>query len=1230
MELTFIIKGLFCPPDSCCPQQRSETELIRNNHFAKKILRIMKITVALLFFFLLNSNAKSYSQTITYKGNNVTLNKLFDVIKKQTGFSFVVDQALLNYTTSVNLKVVNAPLKEVLDLALGKQGISYSILHNTIVVNVDEEKVGLQDVRSVLITGAVLDKEKNPIPGVSVRSKSNSALQTVTDKDGRFAIRLENADDILVFSYIGFETLEIELKGLLVLEVMLKEKASALDEVVISTGYQDIKRKDLPGEVQSLKVADILTPGINRLDQLLEGRVTGLTFMQNSGQVGAAPRLRIRGTSTILGNQEPLWVLDGIVLTDPVNVDPAQINNLDFVNLLSNSISGLNPDDIDQIDILKDASATAIYGARAANGVIVITTKRGKQGPPVFSYSAAGTFTQRPHYSDRSVFVMNSKDRVDVSREMIERKMVYQNLTIPTGYEAAVQDYYAGKIDYTEFQRLVSLYETTNTDWFDVITRDVLSTKHTLSISGGDPAVRYYGSLGYNNEQGTINGESLNGYTTNVGINANLKKFTLQFGLNANTGTSKYIPTEVGALNYAYNTSRAIPALNPDGSPYFYQRNNDYSMSYLYNVQEDMDNASKLTRFSTAMLTSKLGYQIYRDLGISATISYSTASTNEETSFTEKTFYIKKLTNDGLSASLAPLGGELREASTVKNSYTARLQSDYNKSFGSAGKHRIQASVGGELSSTKYDGFAITRRGYAQDRGKTFYSIPTTFGAYYNLINNTPQFMGIVNEQLTNILSVYAASTYSYDERYLISGSIRSDASNQFGQQANSRFQPIYAIAGRWSIKNDLLKELNWINDLALRASYGFQGNMIDNQTSQLVLQRSANNVIYNSLTSTVTNLPNPDLSREKTSSTNLGLDFSLFAGKLNGTLSYFYKKTTDAFLTKAVSEINGVNQYVVNQGDLTNQGFEVSLSFMPVNNSIGKDGKRGFSWRIDPQLGQVINKLITAAVSSKTNLVQNTINVSNLLNGNVQIAGKPLYTFYSFRYQGLSNADGSPIFYNTADSLKLSYNGQTPAEVYFQVLDESGTRIPILQGGISNSFGYRNFSLSTNFAYSLGNKVRLLKIASSYGTSNSGSTITPYPQQNLRQEFVDRWRKPGDENFTNIPGLKVNPVNVSPWWNGLPYSWATDVYEMYDNSDLRVVSGDYLKLQSASFRYNLENNLCKSLGLKSAYIGLSGTNLFTIAHKDLKGQDPAQSGQTPQINLSIRPTYSFNLNVTF
>ena len=432
-------------------------------------------------------------------------------------------------------------------------------------------------------------------------------------------------------------------------------------------------------------------------------------------------------------------------------------------------------------------------------------------------------------------------------------------------------------------------------------------------------------------------------------------------------------------------------------------------------------------------------------------------------------------------------------------------------------------------------------------------------------------------------------------------------------------------------MKANILRDVNWVNGLSVRSSFGYQGNMLSEQTPELIIKKGNMNDYFGEYESNIQHYPNPDLRWEKTGAFNGSVDFALFNNRIRGTFSYFYKKTKDAFLSKTVADINGVETYVINSGTVENKGFEMSFNFTPIKAgaNIG-----GFRWDIDPQIGQVLNTLLTKAVNNNSfEREQDEIFYTNYLDGSALIEGEPLNTFFSYKFKGLSPEDGRPMFYDVEEELKDEYLKMEREDVFRRVMKVSGTRVPVLQGGVSNTFSYKRMSLSFNLSYSFGSKIRLMQL---YGANQNGTTVAPLPERNVRREFVKRWQRPGDEKHTNIPGLLSNAEysrTLSPWWGRSDYNsikFADNIWQMYDNSDIRTVSGNYLKLQSFVFNYTLPEEFCKKLLLKTAYIGISGSNLFTICSSKLKGQDPSQSGTTDKLNLSIRPSYSVNLGITF
>ena len=355
-------------------------------------------------------------------------------------------------------------------------------------------------------------------------------------------------------------------------DFMLEDNSQSLGEAVV-TGYGTISTREKTSAITSLKMEEILMPGMTSLEQALEGRVPDMVFMQNSGEVGATARMRIRGTSTLIGNREPLWVLDGIPLSDPVDVTNDQLNDPDYINYIGNAISGINPQDIERVDVLKDAAATALYGTRAANGVIVVTTKKGEPGPPRITYNSQLKYTARPRYSDRDIYLMNSQERVQFGQELMNLHYTFPNHMTMVGYEGAYHRFVTGQTDYNGFLAEVQRAETVNTDWFKLLTHDTFNHNHTVALSGGSETARYYASLGYNREEGVQLHHNNDRYTASLNMQTRIAKvIQANIRLNANVQKKTQLPGEIDLLGYAYGTTRALPAFNNDGSYFFYQR----------------------------------------------------------------------------------------------------------------------------------------------------------------------------------------------------------------------------------------------------------------------------------------------------------------------------------------------------------------------------------------------------------------------------------------------------------------------------------------------------------------------------------------------------------------------------------------------------------------------------------------------------------------------------------
>lgn len=1188
----------------------------------RKPLLFKKLCLFLFIFAATPVLGKEYSQNqkMEISLNNVSVETLIKQIKSQLGLDFLYNIKEIERNGNVTIKM-KGTVEEILREAFKEKELGFSMMNNVIVIKPQDPQE-----KTMTVSGIVKDNGGSPLPGVTVIMKGTK-VGVSTDVQGQFKIVLpQTGNVILLFSFVGMKTKAVTYKGQEMLTVEMEEDNSELDEVVV-TGYQVIDKRHLTSAITSVKAEDILVPGMTSIEQALEGRIPELMMMTNSGEVGVTPRIRIRGTSTMLGNQEPLWVLDGIILSDPVKVETEELNNPDYVNIIGNAIAGINPQDIERIDILKDASATALYGVRAANGVIVVTTKKGAIGKARVSYNHSSKLVRRPRYSDKNINLMNSQERVKFGKDLTDLHYVFPGGMPMVGYEGALYRLQTGRTDYAGFLEEVKYYETINTDWFDILTRDSYSHSHNIGVSGGSEDMRYYASIGYDKDNGATKTTFTERYTARVNLNATiLKKVQMGFSLSGNIQNKNHLMDEINAMDYAYNTTRALPCYNKDGSLFFYDnnvyKNGQVSQAdkFQYNILNEINNSSNSYEGNGLTLNLDLKYDIIPRWDVSVTGSYSTSRTLQEKWWGEKTNYISRLRNGeygeepnpGEAGNCElPYGGVYITSNTSNDSYTLRLQSNYRQLFGIEDQHLITAAVGVDVNSSLYKGIKDENRGFIKERGLQFIDQVDLdeFPHYANWLNQNHREL---SNNITNRLGAYLTMTYGYKQHFTVNANARFDASNKFGNRSNEKLLPVWSVSGMWNLTQNVLKDATFISEMKIRGSYGKQGNMLDGQSPNLIIKQGVVDPYYGENVSTVQTLPNPNLRWEQTTQVNGGVDISFFESRLSLGGSIYYKKTTDCFSPINVSSVNGVRQYTINNGDLSNSGYSITLYATPLK--VGD-----FKWSLSTYYSGNFNEVKSGNVEKYT--------YQDYLNGTALVSGEAIGTFYSYQFLGLNPVNGTPMFDDYSDRRHLMEN-KTLEEAVKMVMEVSGKREPVFSGNLTNNFTYKGFSVSMNLAYSLGSKVRLFALYEPVAQGVKSDA-------NVRKEFTNRWMVPGDEKHTNVPVI-MNPShpdysNTYGHYSGEKgfQQFATSVWDMYDKSDMRVVSGNYLKCQSFSFRYNFEKKQLKKTPFSSANVSFNATNLFTISAKELKGQDPSQAGfAKPQ--LSVRPNYTLAFSVSF
>lgn len=702
------------------------------------------------------------------------------------------------------------------------------------------------------VQGVVISSEDNlPLIGASVYvtaedlKKAGSAQTTmgvITDVDGQFSIAIPAGITRFFCSYVGYDVLEVKLvPGKEHYEITLHASSQMLDAVVV-TGYQTVERRKLTAAVSKLDISDETIGAVKSIDQALAGQIAGLSVSPTSGAPGAPAKIRIRGTASLNGTQDPLWVLDGIPLEGTDVPEPDELN--DITNMKQSSIAGLNPADIENITILKDAAATAIYGARAANGVIVITTKKGKVGKPVISFSSRFTYT--PTLSLDRLNLLNSAEKVGLEMDMI------RNNYSPDNHKGGVYNILSNYNELSAFQNggwdalssdtqaAINRLKSVNTNWGDILFRDAFSQEYNLSLSGGTERVTYYTSFGYYKEDGNVDGVGMDRFNlvgkTSYKVNSILKVGASMFA-NRRKNTN-YLTDAYGMSNPVFYSRKA--------NPYFelYDKNGNYNYDYdiqnntdkdlgfnIFEERQNTSNESVVNSFSSIFdaelrfndkwkLTSQFGYQLEKT---------SREEIADWESYAMRYYYkLSEYSQGGETKHFLPEGGMQKSYENSNSQITWKAMGEYRDSFNDI--HELEVMAGTELRKTWYE--TLFSAGYGFDR-KTLTTKPVIF-PNESYATSFPLHQTTYKENA--YVSFYSTASYSLLNRYTVGGSIRFDGSDLFGVDKKYRYLPLYSVSALWRLSQEpFMQQAKWVDNLVFRASYGLQGN-IDKNTSPFLL----------------------------------------------------------------------------------------------------------------------------------------------------------------------------------------------------------------------------------------------------------------------------------------------------------------------------------------------------------------------------------------------------------
>ncbi|GGF23192.1 SusC/RagA family TonB-linked outer membrane protein [Flavobacterium limi] len=1089
------------------------------------------------------------------------------------------------------------------------------------------------------ITGIIQDEsDKSPIPGASIFVENNSisnktsmagiiessTIGTTTDFDGKFQLKIAKNVTSLRVTFMGYVSYTLDLSAQRDYTINLKSETAKLQEVVV-TGYQKIEKRKLTAAVSKIDMAAIQQTGVSSIDQLLVGQIAGVAVSTPSGAPGAPAKIRIRGTASLSGTQDPLWVLDGLPLEGnevPKNYDK---DNIDLLN--NYSIAGLNPDDIKDITILKDAAATAIYGARAANGVIVVTTKKGKSGKMVVSFNTNVFITQRPDFSKLNL--MNASQKVDLELDMASRAdLTYRDnvgeISRILNGSNELAAYRSGGFSALSpaTQQSINNLRNNNTNWGNLIYQNAVNTQHGLSLSGGGEKSDYYFSLGYFDEKGTTIGTGFKRYNLTLKNNFEITdKFKVGVGIfGSESKTTSYL-TDTDAYtnpsNYSRNVNPYLTPYNADGSYKYDQDIAGYSERYVpFNILEERENTSYdlKTRAVKALLDAE--YKITRDLKATSQLGLQLDNTSSEKFADKDTYYTRKekersryFTNGAYNYFL-PEGGIIQNGNTDFFQYNLKTMVNYSKTFGE--KHEVEAMVGNELRRNYAT--TVSTKGFGFDKN-TLTTKPIMF-PNSSFANNDIYKTYQKSENENAFASFFATASYTYNRKYSVFGSVRYDGSDLFGVDPKYKYLPLWSTSASWTVsEEDFLKDNLTLSNLRLRASYGLQGN-IDKNTSPFVVGRYGNATILPGQTEqtiSVENPPNDKLRWEKTTNTNLGMDLGLFNNRISIVTDFYGRKSTDLIGLRAVPFENGFEYSNMNWAQVTNKGYEITLSTRNID-------LPNFKWNTSINFSH-----------NKSNVDRIEVRDTDLLPSR---EGLPVNAVFGLRTNGIDE-NGYPLFVNKngetvnaqtffklydpyADFFpgELTESSLTPTE-YRDLFVYLGDRDPKFTGGITNTIKVHNFDFTVAAAFNL--KQTVVKTPPYSGTEVDRG-------QNYSTDILNAWSP--TNTSSNLPGITGKDSGTGDSW--MAYQWFSSATPLNWNNylDTWVSEMSYMRLSSMRLGYTFPKAFTDHINIQSIRFNVEARNLFVIS-SDFKGYfDPETYG-----NIYAQPvpkSFTIGCNVTF
>ena len=1081
------------------------------------------------------------------------------------------------------------------------------------------------------ISGTVISADDNePLMGANILVEGTQT-RAITDINGKFTLKDVKSNATLVVSMIGMRTEKVKAKD--GMRILLQSEFTQMTEVV-ATGQQQIDKRLFTGAATKVDAEKIKLSGMADVSRSLEGRVAGVQVTNVTGTFGASPKIRVRGATSIYGNSKPLWVVDGVIYEDNVDVSADDLASGDAKTLISSAVAGLNSDDIESFTILKDGSATSIYGARAMGGVIVVTTKRGSKGRASVNYTGEFTTRFKPSYNNYNI--MNSQEMMGIYKEMYDKgwlqldNMVNAQNTGIYGYmfqQLRAYDPVTGTfgLQNTEAARNAYLQaaEFRNTDWFDLLFSNGLQQNHSVSISGGTDRSQNYFSMSVLTDPGQfVNRSSVNRYTFNGNTSYDILKdkkgcdllsvklaaqgsYRKQEAPGSLNRTTDVVTGEVkrdfdiNPFSYALNTSRCLdPNIN-------------YTRFYTgFNIFDELEYNYNDINVTEMMFRGELEYKPIKSVRLNGLISSRISHTKRQHNVMDKAnqanayragvdeqddnssvrdnnslLYTDPDNELALPESILPSGGIKYQYDDNMRSNTFRFMASYNNVFeDKAGReHTLNGMAGTEYSSVRRTATTWTGWGYQFENGGITY---TPYLWLKQMNEENTEYFG-ESYTLTNTLAYYGQVNYNYDQRYTLNGTFRYEGTNRLGKSHQSRWLPTWNVSGSYDLTNEKFMEntKSWLSQVKFRGSYSLTADtgpswvtnaepIFMTQNAWRPFTSAAETQIY------ISSLGNSELTYEKKHEWNFGLDLSFLKDRIALTFDVYGRNNYDLIGRTYTQGAGGEIAKYANVADMKSYGVELGLSTVNID-------KGGFKWTSDFIFSKARNEITSLEVASRA---------VDLVTGlGYAIEGYPVRSIFSYQFAGL-NDEGLPQVYNEEGNKTIGDVNFQETENLKNFLVYEGPSDPTFYGSFNNVFTYKakkwgKLDLEVFITYAGGNVVRLDPVFSSAYSDLSA----------LPREFKNRWMVAGDEAMTTIPTI-ASRNQVDRYGS---YTMRT-AYNAYNYSTERIAIGDFIRLKELALTYTLPEDWLKKIFISRASLKLAATNLFLLyCDKKLNGQDP-------------------------